>query len=150
MSDPLLIYLAGAIEATDDLGHGWRKEYRRDIEALGGYTVFIPGESENISVLKKYKDLAEQDIVEFKKQFQENIVETDLEALHLSDLVVVKYEGEQTVGTIDEVCTAFRTGIPVFMVSSLPVRKINCWLLAHTTELFTSKGELLKALKGNG
>jgi len=147
MSDPLLIYLAGAIEATDDLGHGWRKDYRKSIESLRGYTVFIPGESEDTSVLKKYKDLAEKNIIEFKKQFHENIVDIDLEALHLSDLIIVKYEGEQTVGTIDEVCTAFRSGIPIFMVTSLPVRKINCWLLAHTTELFKTKEELLHKLK---
>ncbi len=146
-SNPLTqIYLAGSVEYSTSLS--WRREWKRDIEALGGYSVFIPGENEEEHPLTSgFKDLAEQNLIEFKEKFTELVVEPCLERVNLSDLVVVKYNGEQTIGTIDEVCTAFRVGIPVLMVSSLPLRKISCWLLSHTTELFKTKEELLTKLK---
>lgn len=139
------VYLAGAVERARDLS--WRPEWKRDIEALGGYSVFIPGEAETREITEDFKNLAETNLIEFKKKFHELIVEPDIERVNLSDLVVVRYEGEDTVGTVDEVCTAFRASIPVLMVSSLSLRKINCWLLAHTTEVFPTKEELLKKLR---
>jgi hypothetical protein len=141
-----VIYLAGAIEDVEDGGIGWRERYKEEIEKRGTFEVLIPNDfaEQDGFTLGEIKELQKKkDLSRFKQIMHQCIVKPDLAAVEGSDIVIVRYEGEKTAGTIDECCLAYRAGISVLMVSSLPQEDIPAWLLAHTTSLFSSEDELL-------
>tara|TARA_Y100000310_G_scaffold96132_1_gene93924 strand:- start:391 stop:885 length:495 start_codon:yes stop_codon:yes gene_type:complete len=129
------IYLAGPMEDTPDLGAAWREEYARNIAELldahalspvkiedSMYRVDIPAEVAT--------DLKKDNPLEFEKLLR-RFVDLDLALIDMSDLVVVRWEGEGMCGTIAEVHHCYVTKKPVILVTSKEPHEVPGWMLAQ-------------------
>jgi len=128
----MTVYLAGAIEYTDDEGRSWREEYKKELAKIG-IEAWIPNDlnleheltMEQWSVLKSRDDLTE-----FKTEFRKRIIKPDIDAVDAADIIVVRWDGEQTTGTAHEVGRAYMRGQMVYLVTPRPFREVAAWMLA--------------------
>lgn len=147
MNRPLTAYLAGAIESLSDEGRAWREKYRDTLSNIN-IKGLIPNDLNNERELphEEWQWLREHDPVEFRDKFRELIMKPDLKMVRDADFVIIKYEGERTSGTHAEATLAWEEGKLVFLVSSLPRKKIPMWLLATTSFEVASLDELVDLL----
>jgi hypothetical protein len=144
---PPLGYLAGAIEYAPDGGLGWREAITPFLHYDLGHQVYDPAkdarkslteeESENLRLWK------ESDFPRFQAAVRK-IIEFDLDVISRSDYVICCWDEHVTKGggTAAEVTSAFRLGIPVYLVTSLPVSTISGWILACCAGIFNGFEEL--------
>ena len=138
----MLIYLAGSIEYSPDLGKGWRAQITPLLQSLG-HDVYDPAKDE-------MKNLSETEVREFRSwkhsdlpRFQQTvrkIIAYDLDLIeHRCDAIVCywDYHAGKGAGTQGELTFAHRLGIPVYLVSVIPVAEISGWLLGCASEVFT-------------
>ena len=139
----MLFYLAGSIEYSPDLGKGWRAEITPLLESLG-HKVYDPA-------LDEMKNLTQTEVAQFRAwktsdldRFQQTvrkIIAYDLDLIeHRCDALVCywdQYAG-RGAGTQGELTFAHRLGMPVYLISAIPVEQISGWLLGCATEVFSS------------
>ena len=142
----MLLYLAGSIEYSPDLGKAWRAEITPLLESLG-HTVYDPA-------LDELKNLTAEEVAQFRSwkssdldRFQQTIrkiIAYDLDWIeHRCDALVCywdQYAG-RGAGTQGELTFAHRLGMPVYLICGVPVEQISGWLLGCATEVFTGFDE---------
>ena len=149
----MLLYLAGSIEYSPDLGKAWRAEVTPLLESLG-HTVYDPA-------LDELKNLTADEVAQFRSwkssdldRFQQTIrkiIAYDLDLIeHRCDALVCywdQYAG-RGAGTQGELTFAHRLGMPVYMICGMPVEQISGWLLGCATEVFPSFEEFSQFMTG--
>lgn len=143
----MLVYLCGAIEYSPDFGKAWRAEITSFLRELG-HDVYDPA-------LDEKKNLTDEEVRDFRRwksldlpRFQQTIrkiITYDLDLVENQCDFIVAYWDEHAgrgAGTQGELTLAHRRGVPVYLVTSLPVEKISGWILGCASEVFTSFEEL--------
>lgn len=128
----MTVYLAGAIEYTDDEGRSWREEYQKEFAKMG-IEAWIPNDLnlEHELTMEQWKVLkARDDLKEFKTEFRKRIIKPDIQAVDDADIIVVRWDGEQTTGTAHEVGRAYLRGQMIYLVTPRPFREVAAWMLA--------------------
>jgi nucleoside 2-deoxyribosyltransferase len=138
----MLAYLCGSIEYSPDHGKAWRAEVTPFLAQLG-HEVYDPA-------LDEKKDLTEDELKDFRRwktedlaRFQRTIrkiIRYDLDIIeHRADFIVAywdEYAG-RGAGTQGELTLAHRRGIPVYLITTVPVAQVSGWLLGCATHVFT-------------
>jgi len=150
----MLAYLAGAIEYSPDLGRGWRREVTVFLRDDLGHDVYDPAEDERKSLTEEeQKNLRAWKRTDFDR-FQiaiRKIIEWDLDLVACCDYIVCFLDEHALKGggTSAELTFAHRRGIPVYMVTPLPIPEISGWMLGCCTRVFPGFDELRNYLKNH-
>ena len=147
-SPPQTCYLAGAIEAADDEGRTWRERYKKEFDVVG-LEAWIPNDLnlEHELTMEQWKVLkARDDLKEFKTEFRKRIIKPDIQAVDDADIIVVRWDGEQTTGTAHEVGRAYLRGQMIYLVTPRPFREVPAWMLACVEAEFHGLEQLTKYL----
>jgi nucleoside 2-deoxyribosyltransferase len=148
----MLVYLAGAIEYAPDLGRGWRQEITPFLRDNLGHRVYDPAEDERKSLtadeqqnLRRWKTT---DLPRFQTAVRK-IISFDLDIVAHADYVICYWDehGAKGGGTSAELTFAHQRGIPVYLVTPLPVEQISGWIIGCCSHIFTSFVELRQFLK---
>lgn len=147
----MLIYLCGAIEHSPDHGKTWRAEVTRFLHELG-HEVYDPA-------LDEKKDLTELEIREFRgwkqtdlPRFQQTIrkvIQYDLDWVEERCDALVAYWDEHAGKVADsqgKLTMAYRRGLPVYLVTKLPIEQLSGWVLGCASQVFPDFNELRKYL----
>jgi nucleoside 2-deoxyribosyltransferase len=143
----MLVYLAGAIEYAPDRGRAWRREIAPFLRDELGHQVYDPAEDERKSLneeeqrnLRRWKT---EDVARFQRTVRK-IIEFDLDLVSRADYIVCCWDEYCTkgAGTAAELTLAHRRGIPVYVVTRMPVPAVSGWILGCSTRLFSSFEEL--------
>lgn len=138
-------YLAGPMEFAEEYGLAWRLEYQEQLNRLNIHSI-IPEHEEIARGGLTEKEVAQLKIdnpEDYKEYVRENFIKPDLKFVRDSDMVIVRWEGEQISGTAGEAQEAYLSDVPVYLVSSREVKDIPGWLYACSTEHFKSLSCLL-------
>ena len=147
-SKSIRAYLSGAMENAPDGGRAWREDMEAFLGRLG-HAAYNP-------VRDVRKNLTDEEIGHFRswkaldparfRAVVRKIIHYDLDLLEReSDYVICLWDQwcQRGGGTHGELTTAFRRGIPVFMVTELPLTEVSGWILGCCAEIFPT----LEALK---
>lgn len=145
------VYLTGAIEYSPDHGKRWRAEVTPFLRALG-HEVYDPAEDEtkNLSEEERhsFRQWKHDDLPRFQQTIRK-IIAYDLDWIEQRTDYVVAYWDEHVskgAGSQAELTFAHRRGIPVYLVTELPLTHISGWVLGCASHVFTSFDELKQFL----
>ena len=142
-------YLAGPMEYAHNEGINWRRTYAKALEECSISCIIPNDEEKEIKKNINMSDLKENDIekyIEILRAF----IDQDLKFVETVDMIIVRWEGELTTGTVHEVGYAYQLKKPTYLVSSLKNKDIPGWFLACFTKKFSTMTELMDFLKANG
>lgn len=135
-------YLSGAIEHAPAWGTGWRDEMEDFLRTRLGHTAYNPArEIPRLLTAEEWSRFREWKETDFPR-FQEimrRIIRHDLDELvNRSDYVICCWDQfcAKGGGTHGELTMAFWSGIPVFLVTELPVAGISSWITGCCHRLF--------------
>lgn len=144
----MFCYLSGSIEFSRDQGKHWRRRIRPFIEETLRHRVYDPAEDEK-------KNLSEEEVAKFRtwkrtdlerfRQTVRKIVNFDLDLIqHQADYLICYWDAEtgRGGGTAAELTAAYRKGIPVYLVTPLPLGQVSGWVLACADRIFPGFDEL--------
>jgi hypothetical protein len=147
----MLVYLCGAIEYSPDHGKAWRAEITPFLQSLG-HEVYDPA-------LDEKKTLNDEEVRDFRKwkgtdlqRFQgtvRKIIDYDLDWIERKCDYIVAYWDEHAgrgAGSQGELTVAYRRGVPVYLVSAVPVEQISGWILGCASEVFQNFEQLKRHL----
>jgi len=141
------IYLSGAIEYAPDHGRHWRAGLTPFLEAQG-HEVYDPAldAKKNLSdyEVEHFRSWKTTDLARFKVTVRK-IIAYDLEWIEQRTDAVICYWDEHCMkgaGTQAELTFAHRWGLPVYLITPMPLEKISGWVLACSSEVFCSTAEL--------
>lgn len=142
----MLAYLAGAIEYAPGHGKEWRREIIPFLRGLG-HEVYDPAEDERKSLSREEQENLRAWKYTNLGRFQSTvrkIIDYDLDIVAKADYLVCYFDENvlKGGGTSGELTFAFRNGIPVYMVTSLPVAEISGWILGCCAKVFGNFTEL--------
>jgi hypothetical protein len=148
----MLAYLCGPIEFASDGGKLWRRKLAPFLGEQLGHRVYDPAEDEK-------KNLSEEEAANFRqwkttdlgrfRRVVRKIIAFDLDLIeNRADYLICYWDSAsaQSGGTPAELTAAHRKGIPVYLVTSLPVEQISGWMLACSDQVFSSVEELKEFL----
>jgi hypothetical protein len=148
---PMLAYLCGPIEFASDGGKLWRRKLAPFLGDLG-HRVYDPAEDEKKNLSDEeaanFREWKTTDLDRFRRVVRK-IIAFDLDLIeNRADYLICYWDsaGAQSGGTPAELTAAHRNGIPVYLVTSVPVEQISGWMLACSDELFSSVEELKEFL----
>ena len=137
-------YLSGGMENAPELGRAWREDLTDWLSAELGHSVFNPVEVQ-------YKVLSEDELENFREwRFDERdrfkttvrkFIEGDLNAIETEiDYIICLWDKSvlKGGGTHGEVTTAYRLGIPVYLVIDIPFEDVSSWILGCSSREFDS------------
>jgi hypothetical protein len=148
----MIAYLSGPIEFAGDSGKLWRRKLAPFLRDTLGHRVYDPAEDEKKNLTdEEVKNFREWKITDFERYRRavRKIIRFDLDMVEnrASYLICVWEDpNARSGGTPAEVTTAFRRGIPVYLVSALPREQISGWLLACSDRVFRTVEELKEFL----
>jgi nucleoside 2-deoxyribosyltransferase len=139
-------YLAGAMESLKDEGLSWRRKFSRALKELHIDSV-IPNDEER-DIKKKYNlpELKKTDLDKYIEIIR-SFIKMDLKFVETVDMLIVKWEGENTAGTIHEVGYAYQIGTPCYLVTSQPLHEVPGWFLSCFTKVFPDLDTMIWYLK---
>ncbi len=148
-------YLAGSIEFSTDGGRGWRKECGQFLREALGDDVYDPAEDEK-------KNLTEEEVAHFRgwkathldrfRQTVRKIIDFDLDLIEQRIDYIVCYWDKTSIqggGTPAELTFAYRKGIPVYLVTELPVDQVSGWVISCAEYVFPDFSSLQSFLLSN-
>lgn len=148
-------YLAGAMQACEDNGVGWRTEIVKQLDRFG-LTVFDPSNKvlhsaseigENKQLFKSL--IAQEKWVELKAAF-EPVMRYDLRCVDKSDFLIISYDPHyHTIGTVHEMVTANSQRKPILLkYNKEDLSLFNPWIpvLVKTEHLFSSWDSMFQFL----
>jgi len=150
----MLAYLCGPIEFTPDAGKMWRRKLTPFLREELGHRVYDPAEDEKKNLtdeeMRHFRQWKATDLERFRRVVRK-IIQFDLDQIeNRADYVICHWDEAAAAafsgGTSAELTIAYRKGIPVYLVSDLPVERISGWMLACTDQVFRSVEELKKFL----
>lgn len=142
----LQVYLAGPMEYAHNEGLNWRRAYERAFNELDIESVIPNDEEKDIKSEHDLSWLKKNDLPKYIEILRE-FIRMDLKFVENVDMIVVRWEGERTAGTIHEVGKAYEIGKPVYLVTSLDPMDIPGWFLACFTERFKTLKELTQYIR---
>ena len=140
------------MESSNDFGLRWRQDYQELIDQFLDAHAIIPNDGEYI-MRPRGKDIStlKEPNPEEYKRIMRRYIELDLALIDMSDLVIAKWDGEMSTGTISEIHHCYMTSKPVYLVSKKEFHELPGWtasqigkenifpkiacLLGHLTEL---------------
>jgi hypothetical protein len=144
----MLAFLCGGMEFAPQGGAEWRERIRLWLEDHVNHSVYDP--TLEARRLMSEEDLREMpgwkatDLERYRKAMR-FIINHDLDVMHSrADYVVCHWDpaAARGGGTQAELTAAYRKGIPVYLVSEMPVEEIPGWVVGCTTTIFSSFDEL--------
>jgi nucleoside 2-deoxyribosyltransferase len=147
----MLAYLCGPIEFAEDNGRVWRRKLGPFLRENLGHRVYDPSEDEQKNLsgeeVKHFREWKTTDLERFRRVVRK-IIAFDLDLIeNKADYLVCCWDAlAKSAGTSAEMTVAFRKGIPVFLVSSLPPMEISGWMLGCSDQVFTSVEDLKEFL----
>jgi len=147
----MLAYLCGPIEFALDGGKLWRRKLTPYLRETLGHRVYDPAEDEK-------KNLSDEEATHFRewkttdleryRRVVRKIIAFDLDLIeHKADYVICFWDaGGKSGGTSAELTVAHRKGIPVYMVTTVPVEQVSGWMLGCSDQVFTSVDSLKEFL----
>jgi nucleoside 2-deoxyribosyltransferase len=145
----MLAYLCGPIEFARDGGRLWRRKLTPFLREALGHRVYDPAEDEK-------KNLADEEIANLRawkssdpERFRHairKIIAFDLDLIeNQADYVICFWDGggAQGGGTSAELTIALRKGIPIYLVTPLPLDQVSGWMIGCADQVFSS----IEALK---
>jgi hypothetical protein len=149
----MLVYLSGAIEYSPDHGKSWRTDVTPFLRSLG-HDVYDPAEDQkkNLSAAERreFRGWKHSDLPRFQQTIRK-IIAYDLDWIEQRTDYIVAYWDEHAsrgAGSQAELTLAHRQGIPVYLVTELPVSHISGWILGCASEVFSSFEALKQFLTG--
>ncbi len=133
----MLAYLCGPIEFAADGGKMWRRKLMPFLSDELGHRVYDPAEDEK-------KNLTDEEVLHFREWKQ-----TDIESFRRVVRKIIQFDLDLIENKADysaELTVAYRKGIPVYLVTQLPIEQISGWMLACADQVFGSIDELKKFL----
>jgi nucleoside 2-deoxyribosyltransferase len=148
----MLAYLSGSIEFADDGGKAWRRELTPFLRERLGHRVYDPAEDEK-------KNLTEEEVAHFRswkvsdperfRRTVRKIIDWDLDLIEKqADYVVCYWDraSARGAGTQAELTAAYRKGIPVYLVTEVPIGEVSGWILGCAERVFGGFEELQRFL----
>lgn len=148
----MLAYLCGPIDSAGDGGRLWRRKLVPFLRDQLGHRVYDPAEDAR-------KNLTDEEIANFSawqatdldrfRRAARKMIAFDLDLLeHKADYLICYWDGAemQRGGSPAELVAAHRKGIPVYLVTPLPVEEINMWVLGCSDQVFSSIEDLKEFL----
>ncbi|MDR3748692.1 MAG: hypothetical protein P4M04_11130 [Acidobacteriota bacterium] len=139
----MLVYLSGSIECSPDRGRGWRTALAPFLTSLG-HEVYDPAADERKNLTpdeqRDFRAWKHSDLPRFQQVIRK-IIAYDLDWIeHRTDYVIAYWDHFATrgAGTQAELSAAHRRGIPVYLVSAMPIAAVSGWMLGCATEVFLS------------
>lgn len=131
------VYLAGPMTSVSDWGEGWRDSLTPRLEELG-IIVLDPCHKptdrgrEDGETRRYLAHLRDQGHIEEYRRFFKDIRRVDLRMVDRADFIIIRYDGEHTVGTWEEITVAVQEQKPVLMVlgPNTTFQNLNPWILA--------------------
>ena len=150
----MLAYLCGPIEFAADGGKMWRRKLMPFLRDELGHRVYDPAEDEKKNLTdeeaRHFREWKTTDVERFRRVVRK-IIQFDLDLIeNKADYVICYWDdaAAQSGGTPAELTVAYRKGIPVYLVTQLPVDQISGWMLACAGQVFRSIDDLKKFLLG--
>jgi hypothetical protein len=131
---------------TVSLRH-WRRKLAPFLRDQLGHRVYDPAEDENKNLSREeaehFREWKTTDLERFRRAVRK-IIACDLDFIeNRADYLICFWDSlAKSGGTSAELTIAYRKGIPVYLVSTLPVEEISGWMLGCCDQLFTSVEEL--------
>lgn len=148
----MLAYLCGPIEFAADGGKLWRRKLTPFLREKLGHRVYDPAEDEKKNLTDEeaanFRDWKATDLERFRRVVRK-IIQFDLDLIeNKADYLICYWDssGSQSGGTPAELTVAYRKGIPVYLVSELPLDQISGWMLGCADRVFPSLDDLKKFL----
>ncbi len=145
------VYLTGAIEYSPDHGKRWRAEVTPFLRSLG-HEVYDPAEDEKKNLTeverREFRGWKHSDLPRFQQTIRK-IIAYDLDWIEQRTDYIVAFWDEHAskgAGSQAELTLAHRRGIPVYLVTKLPIEHISGWILGCASHVFTSFDELKQFL----
>jgi nucleoside 2-deoxyribosyltransferase len=140
----MLAYLCGPIEFTEDGGRLWRHKLAPFLRDQLGHRVYDPAEDEMKNLTEEeaahFREWKTTDLDRFRRTVRK-IVAFDLDLIENKADYLICYwpsENAHSGGTSAELTVAHRKGIPVYLVTPIPIDQVSGWMLACSDQLFTS------------
>ena len=140
----MLAYLCGPIEFAEDGGRLWRRKLAPFLRDQLGHRVYDPAEDEKKNLTDdeaaNFRGWKTQDLDRYRRVIRK-IIAFDLDLIeHKADYLICYWAGAgaQSGGTPAELTVAHRKGIPVYLVTTLPVEEVSGWMLGCSDQVFTS------------
>ena len=151
----MLAYLCGPIEFAADGGKMWRRKLMPFLREELGHRVYDPAEDEKKNLTDEevahFREWKKTDVERFRRVVRK-IIQFDLDLIeNKADYVICHWDPASggtalSGGTPAELTVAHRKGIPVYLVTQLPVEQISGWMLACADQVFSSVDDLKKFL----
>lgn len=144
----MLAFLCGGMEYSPDGGRQWRERMRAWLQENLNHRVYDPTEeARRILSEEELRNLARwktTDLERYRKVLR-FIINHDLDVMaNQADYVVCRWEegAARGGGTQAELTAAYRKGIPVYLVTEVPVEEISGWVIGCTDRIFSNFDEL--------
>ena len=137
-----ICYLAGPMESVKDAGRGWREVYSEELKQLGFMCIIPEDKEEFITNQEELNDLKKTDRHQYV-DIMRKLISLDLKFVETADIIVTRWNGEVTAGTIGEAQHAYLEGKLIYLVTDKEFHEIPGWFGACFTEIFDSLDCLL-------
>jgi nucleoside 2-deoxyribosyltransferase len=144
----MLAFLCGAMEYAPDGGRDWRERMRKWLESALNHRVYDPTEeARRILSEEEREKFLEWKLTDFERfrRVMRFILNHDLDVMaRQADYVVCWWDpaAARGGGTQAELTAAYRKGIPVYLVTEMPLAEVSAWVLGCADRIFASFEEL--------
>ncbi|MGA8012936.1 MAG: hypothetical protein WB949_10965 [Candidatus Acidiferrales bacterium] len=140
----MLAYLCGPIEFAEEGGKLWRRKLTPFLRDQLGHRVYDPVEDARKILtgeeIANFRVWQTTDLDRFRRVVRK-IIAFDLDLIENKADYLVSYWDEEiasTGGTPAGLTAAYCKGIPVYLVTPLPVEEIDAWMLGCSDQVFSS------------
>jgi nucleoside 2-deoxyribosyltransferase len=144
----MLAFLCGVMEYAPDGGRAWRERVRAWLESTLNHRVYDPTEEARRILSEEEREnflrWKTEDFERFRRVMR-FILNHDLDVMARQADYVVCWWDEAAArggGTHAELTAAYRKGIPVYLVTEMPLGKISAWVLGCAERIFGDLEEL--------
>lgn len=144
----MLAYLCGPIEFANGGGKMWRQKLAPFLRDQLGHRVYDPAEDEKKNLTDEeaahFREWKVTDIDRFRRVVRK-IIQFDLDLIENKADYLVCFWADPAVqsgGTSAELTLAYRKGIPVYMVTEVPLAQVSGWMVACADQVFSSVDDL--------
>jgi hypothetical protein len=140
----MLAYLCGPVDLDEDGGRLWRRKLAPFLRDHLGHRVYDPAEDNRKNLTEEETGNIQlwktSDLERFRRVVR-RIVTFDLDLIERQvDYLICYWDASNAEGgaNLAELAAAHRKGIPVYLVSPLPIQQISGWMLACSDQIFSS------------
>jgi hypothetical protein len=140
----MLTYLGGPVDFDEDGGRLWRRKLAPFLRDHLGHRVYDPAEDSRKNLTQEEAGNIQlwktSDLERFRRVVR-RIITFDLDLIERQvDYLICYWDASDAQGAANlaELAVAHRKGIPVYLVSPLPIEQISGWMLACSDQIFSS------------